>query len=126
LQTFRISFFFGALLQKGICDRTFFFENAENLPLKKNHYYEPFLMTKKTYNKKATEIEMIFGTKFSKKSPDRNIRHIFVKQHKSPMTSSHYIFLESTPFSSFLNHKTLVHFFLCIMGMLPASIFPRT
>jgi hypothetical protein len=32
LQTFRISFFFGALLQKGICDRTLFFQNAEYLP----------------------------------------------------------------------------------------------
>jgi hypothetical protein len=73
-------------------------------------------MTKKPFVKKATEIEMIFGTKFSKKSPDRNIQHIFVKQHKSPMTSSHYIFLDSTPFSSFLDRKALIHFFLCILG----------
>jgi hypothetical protein len=55
-------------------------------------------MTKKKFVKKTTEIEMIFGIKFSKKSLDRNIPHIFVKQHKSPMTSSHYIFLESTLF----------------------------
>jgi hypothetical protein len=117
--------FLGHFYQKQFVIEHSFFKMQKICQEKNNHYYQPFLMTKKKkFVKKATEIEMIFGTKFSKKSPDRNIRHIFVKQHKSPMTSSHYIFLESTPFSSFLDCKALVDFFLCILGMLPASIFP--
>jgi hypothetical protein len=52
LQTFRISFFFGALLQKGICDRTFFFENAENLPLKKKSLLPALFNDKKNIQQK--------------------------------------------------------------------------
>jgi hypothetical protein len=112
LQTFGISFFFwGTFYIKEFSIEHSFFQNAENLPRRKKKSLLPALFNDKTnICKKATEIEMIFSTKFSKKSPDRNIRHIFVKQHKSPMTSSHYIFLDSTPFSSFLDHEALVHF----------------
>jgi hypothetical protein len=52
LQTFRISFFFGALLQKGICDRTFFFENAENLPLKNKSLLPALFNDKKNIQQK--------------------------------------------------------------------------